>query len=110
MKPKVVTPEVKRNTRTFQIFGHLISGRFQGGPEASAQGRKRNPNLNFEVRIPLGRVGVFHVKGWWSKSPVCPLKPRETKLFGGISRDFCRDVPGVTEKFEKKSLCSIFVP
>ena len=31
----------------------------------------------------------------------------ETKLFGGVSRDFCWDIPGVPEKFENKSLCSI---
>ena len=52
-----------------------------------AQGRKRNPNLNFLVRISSGGVGVFHVKGWGPKSSVCPSKPRETKLFGGIFRD-----------------------
>ena len=52
------------------------------------QGRKRNnPNPNFLVRIFSGGVGVFHVKGWGPKSSVCPSKPRETKLFGGISRD-----------------------
>ena len=32
------------------------------------------------------RWGVLHVKGWGPKSSVCPSKPRETKLFGGISR------------------------
>ena len=26
----------------------------------------------------------------------------ETKRFGGISRDFCCDIPGVPEKFAKK--------
>ena len=62
---------------------------------------KRNPNPNFLVRISSGGVGVFHVKGWGPKSSVCPSKPRETKLFGGISRDFWRDIPGEPEKFEK---------
>ena len=42
------------------------------------------------------------MKGWGLRSSVCPSKPRETKLFGGISRDFCRDVLGAPEKFEKK--------
>ena len=74
------------------------------------QGRKRNPNPNFLVRIPSGRVGVFHVKGWGPKSSVCHSKPRETKLFGGISRDFCRDIPGCLKSLRKKSLCSILVP
>ena len=53
--------------------------------------------------LPRERVGA--------KSSVCPSKPRETKLVGGISWDFCQDIPGVPEKFEKqKSLCSIFGP
>ena len=39
------------------------------------------------------------------KSSVCPSKPRETKLSGGISRDFCRDMPGEgARKFEQKEL------
>ena len=41
------------------------------------------------------------MNGWGPKSSVCPSKPRESKLFGGISRDFWRDVPGVPAKFEK---------
>ena len=40
------------------------------------------------------------MKGWGPKSSVCPSKRRETKLFGGIPRDFCRDMPGVPEKSE----------
>ena len=51
-----------------------------------SQGRKKNPNPNFLIRIFSGGVGVFHVEGWGPKSSVCPSKPRETKLFGGISR------------------------
>ena len=42
------------------------------------------------------------MKGWGPKSSVCPSKPREAKLFGGISRDFWWDAPGAPEKFEKK--------
>ena len=30
------------------------------------------------------------------------LEAQETKHLGGISRDFCQDIPGVPEKFEKK--------
>ena len=52
------------------------------------QGRQRNPNPNFLLWIFSGGVGLFHVKGWGPKSSVCPSKPRETKLFAGISRDF----------------------
>ena len=67
-----------------------------------------HPNPNFMVRISSGGMGVFHARGWGPKSSVCPSKPRETKLFSGVSWDFCRDVPGAPEKFEKNSLCSIF--
>ena len=74
-----------------------------------SQARETNPNPNFLVRISSGGVGVFYVKGWGPKSSVCPSKPRETKLLGGISRDSCRDILGSSEKFEKK-LCSFFVP
>ena len=84
--------------------------KLQGGRTASLQGKKRNPNPNFLIQIFSGRVGVFHVKGWGPKSSVCPSKPRETKLFRRDIPRFCLDIPGVPEKFEKKSLCSILVP
>ena len=42
------------------------------------------------------------MKGWGPKSSTCPSKPRETKLFGGISRNFCRDIPEAPEKVKKK--------
>ena len=34
------------------------------------------------------------MKGWGPNSSVCPSKPRETKLSGGISRDICWDILG----------------
>ena len=37
-------------------------------------------------------------EGGWAKK--WPSKPMETKLVGGISRDFYQDVPGMPEKFE----------
>ena len=43
------------------------------------------------------------MKGWGPKSSVCPSMPREPKLFGGISRSFCRDVPGVRKEPEGKN-------
>ena len=94
---KKATLNLKQN---FEIFSKIC-------PEIQA--RKRNPNPNFLVRIFSGGVGVFHMKGWGPKSSVCPSKPRETKLLGGISRGYCWDIPGVPEKFEKKGLCSILV-
>ena len=50
------------------------------------------------------------MKGWGPKSSVCPSKPRETKLFGGISRDFAGTSWGHPKSLRKKSLCSMLVP
>ena len=75
-------------------------------------GKQQDPkeHNHLGVWISSGGVGVFGVTGWGSKSSVCPSKPRETKLFGGISGDFCRDIPGLPKKLETRSLCSIFGP
>ena len=79
--------------------------------EFFTQARKRNPNLNFLVRIFSGGVGVFHVKGWGPKSSACPSKPGKSNCFGGISRQKLPGYPGGARKVrEKKGLCSIFVP
>ena len=57
---------------------------------------KRAQRLSFWVRRLPGGVGVFHAKGWGSKS--CSL-PRKFVVLGfrreelGMSREFCRDVP-----------------
>ena len=66
------------------------------------QARERNLNPNFLVRISAGGMGVFHVKGWGPKSSVCPSKPRDTKLFGGTSRDFAGISQGRPESLRKK--------
>ena len=77
--------------------------------KVSVRERKRNPNPNALVRISSGRVGVFHVKWWGPESSVCSSQPRETKLSDGISRDFCRDIPGVPEKFEEEKVSVQFL-
>ena len=68
---------------------------------------------NFWVRMSSCGVEVFYVKGWGPKSSACPSKPRNSKLFGRITQDFCRDIPGVPEKFEKNKLvfnsCPLYV-
>ena len=38
------------------------------------------------------------------------LETREIKLFWRAIPGFCRDIPAVPKKFEKKSLCSILGP
>ena len=57
--------------------------------------RKRSPNPNVLVRISSSGVGVFRVKGRGPKSSVCPSKPRDTKLFGGTSRDLSVNSPAL---------------
>ena len=69
--------------------------------EVLNQARTKSTNPNFWVWISSGGIGVFHVKGLGPKSSVCPLKPRETKLLGRISWDFCRDIPAVPEIWER---------
>ena len=48
--------------------------------------------------------------GGGAKSSVCPSKPGKSNLFGRDMPGFCRDIPAVPEKFEKKSLSSSFGP
>ena len=50
------------------------------------------------------------MNGWGPKSSLCPSKHRDTKLLGGISQDFGRDIPGAPEKFEKKTSVFDFGP
>ena len=85
---------------------HMISWK----KSAKSQGRKRNPNPNFRVRISSGGVGVFHVKVWGPKSSVCPSKPGKPNFFGGISPGFCQDIPEALEKFEKKVCVQLSFP
>ena len=66
------------------------------------QGRKRNPNPNFLAWISSGGVGGLRREGVGGQKCGIFSRPRETKLFGGISLDFCRDILRTPEKFEKK--------
>ena len=68
------------------------------------QAHKKSTNPNFWVRIFSGGVGVFHVKGWGPKSSIWPSKPGKSNFFWRDIPGFCRDIPGVPEKFEKKNL------
>ena len=56
----------------------------------------------FLVRIFSSGVGVFYVNGVGAKKFDTSLETREIKLFGRGIPGFCRDIPGVPEKFEKK--------
>ena len=50
------------------------------------------------------------MKGWGAKKFGMSLETREIKLFGRAIPGFCRDIPGVPEKFEKKKLGFNFRP
>ena len=67
------------------------------------QGRKRNTNPNFLVRISSAGVGVFHAKGCGvAKKFGMSFETQGNQTFsGGKSRDFRRDILEVPEKFEK---------
>ena len=93
-----IVPELGRYQKLITSF--LLVEKRKANPQNQAG--KRNPNPNFLVRISSGGVRVFHVKGWGPKSSVCPSKPRETNLFGGISRGFGRDIPGCPKSLRKR--------
>ena len=97
---------VRTGLRALQQRVLLRSKPWQRG--SGSEGRKRNPNPNFLVRISSSGVGVFHVNERGPKSSACPSKPRETKLFRRDITGFCRDIPGVPEQFEKKEVCVQF--
>ena len=56
----------------------------------------------------FGGGGVFHVKGWGPKSSACPSKPRDTKHFGGISRDFAGISQVRPKSLKRKKVCVQF--
>ena len=68
------------------------------GRKTFNQGRRRNLNPNFLVRISSGGVGVFHLKGWGPKSSVCPSKPTENQTFWRDIPGFCPGYPGGARK------------
>ena len=79
---------------------------WQGGLKSGKQRSPKQPKPKLFGQDIFGwGWGVFHVKGWGQKLGYVLRNP----LFRAISRDFCRDMPGVSEKL-RKSLCSVPVP
>ena len=80
----------------------LTKGYRVGSELLGIRQEKRSTNPNLWFWMSSSGVGVMHVKGWGPKRSASPSNPQETKPFGGISRNFCWDIPGVSEKFENR--------
>ena len=92
------------NIRYFRRRGGLCVLFFGGG------GEDFRVKTNFWVRTPSSGVGFFRVKGWGSKNSVCPSKPAENKLFGGVSQNFAGISRGCPNSLSAQNLCSSFGP
>ena len=55
------------------------------GGNPTSQGRKRNPNPNFLIRISSGGVGVFRVKAWGPKVRYVLRNPGKPNFLVGYS-------------------------
>ena len=60
--------------------------------------------------LPHEGVGGLPHEGAAAKKLVWSFEAQENEIFGGMSQDFCRDIPGVPEKLRKICLCSIVAP
>ena len=72
---------------------------------------KRAQRITFWVRGQPGGVGVFHLKGWWSKSSYPPSKVCFPWVSSGMPQEFCQDVPdpwGCSKSLCKKKLMLIY--
>ena len=74
------------------------------------------PKKKKETKPKLFGPDIFHKGRGLSREGVgadklgMSFETREIKLFWRDIPGFCRDKPEMPEKFEEKSLCSIFVP
>ena len=73
-------------------------------------GKKREPKPKLFGPDILGWGGGLPREWVGAKKFGMSLKTREIQLFCRDIPGFCQDIPEVPEKFEKKCLCSIFVP
>ena len=81
-------------------FGAISGGPFFFQPLCFLVARAiRNARINHSQLKPLFGGAP---KEWGQKSSVCPSKPRKTKLFGRISRDFGGTFGGRPKSLRKK--------
>ena len=113
--------EKKENTYTPKRLQGVCGGPLRGvlvyrfwppkiKSDSKVQGRKRNPNPNFLVRISSGGVGVFRVNGWGPKKFGMSFETQGNQTFGRDVPGFCRDIPELPEKFEKRKFVFNFWP
>ena len=105
--------------RSFRVFSHQVTDVGCPFPDSKQKclpygwprsGTKKEPKPKLLSPDISGGVSVFHVMGWGPKKFVCPSKPRESNLFGGISRDFAGISRKRPKSLRKKCLGSIFGP
>ena len=72
---------------------------------ALVSGKKNEPKAKLFGPDIFGWGGGLPREGVGAKSSVCPSKPKEAKLFGGISRDFA----GISWKRPKSLRKKMFV-
>ena len=82
---------------------HFLDNQYFSGTKKEPKPKLLSPDI-FRWGRGLPREGVG------AKKFGMPLETREINLFWRDIPGFRRDIPGVPEKFEKKSLGSIFVP
>ena len=78
--------------------------------ELCISGKKKEPKSKLLGPDVLRWGGGLPREGVGAEKFGMSLETRETKLFWRDVPGFCRDIPEVPEKFETKSLCSMFVP
>ena len=74
------------------------------------QAQKKNPNLNFWVRIFSGGVGGLPRESVGAKKFGMSPETQGIKLFWRDIPGFCRDIPEAPKKFEKKMFGLNFWP
>ena len=77
-------------------------------PSHLSSGKKEEPKPKLLGLDIFGWGGGLPRQAVGAKRFGMSFKTQKTKLFVGISRDFCWDIPGVPEKAEKKEVCVQF--